>query len=144
MDLGELPDHAGGHEPHRPIETLLEEHGRRCPAFIHKPIKDRAREARPDVLAPLPSVLLQIRAKLRFPEPEDTEVGLVLEGVLGQSHTIEVFGVEPVHIRMGILWVTRPPIYFMSINRPEIGHNIEIVLSNITSSVGIEDPGHKV
>jgi hypothetical protein len=144
MDLGELPDHAGGHKPHRSIQALLQEHGRRCPAFIHKPIKDRAGEARPDVLASFPSVLLQIRAKLRVPEPEDTEVGLVRERVLGQPDTIEIFGVEPVHIRMGILRVTRPPIYFMTINCPEIGHNIEIVLSNITSSVGIEDPGHKV
>jgi hypothetical protein len=98
----------------------------------------------PDIVPALPSIFLQDRAKLRLPEPEHTEIGLVLEGVLGQPHTIEVFGIEPVHIRMGILWVTRPPIHFMTINRPEIGHDIEIVLGNITSSVGIEDPGHKV
>jgi hypothetical protein len=144
MDLGEFPDHARGHEPHGPIETLLQEHGRRCPTFVHKPIKDSAREGGPDVLATFPSVLLQIGAKLRVPEPEDAEVGLVLEGVLGQSHAVEVFGVEPVHIRMGILWVTRPPIYFTPINCPEIRHNIEIMLGNIPASVCIVDPGDKV
>jgi hypothetical protein len=144
MDLGEFPNHARGHEPHRSIETLLQEHGRRCPAFIHKPIKDSAREGGPDVLATFPSILLQIGAKLRVPEPEDAEVGLVLEGVLRQPHTIEVFGVEPVHIRMGILWVTRPPIHFMSIYRPKVGHNIEIMLRNIPSSICVVDPGDKV
>jgi hypothetical protein len=144
MDLGELPDHARGHESHGPIETLLQEHGRRCPAFIHKPIKHSAREGGPDVLATFPPILLQIGAKLRVPEPEDAEVGLVLEGVLGQPDAVEPFGVEPVHIRMSIVWVTRPPIDFMPINRPKVGHNIEIMLGNIPASVCVVDPGDKV
>jgi len=102
------------------VETLLEKDLRSRPPFVEESIKDMPRERGPDVLAHLPSILLEIRAKLRVPEPEDSEVRLVCERMLRESDSLEVLGVEPIHMCMGIARITRPSVDFTSVNGPEI------------------------
>jgi hypothetical protein len=122
---------------------LLEECLGCGPSLVDKAIKDRARETGPDILSALPSVLLEIGSKVRLAQPENPEISLVLFGVLRETHAIQVLGVEPVDIRVRIPWVTRPPIHFTPVDRPEIRHDVEVVLRNITSDVFVEDSGHK-
>jgi len=144
VDHRELTKHAWSHHPHRTVETLLQERLGSGPALIDKPIKDGARETGPDVLSTLPTVFLKKGAKVRLPEPQDTEVGLVCLGVLGQPDPIQILRIQPIHICVGIPWVTRPPICLSPINCPEIRHNVQIVLGNITSSIRIEEPRDKL
>jgi hypothetical protein len=90
MDVRELPEHGRGDKSHWAVEALLEECAGSCPAFVDKAIKDGTRETGPDVLSPFPPVLLEEGAKVRLAEPEDAEVGLVLERVLGESDPVQV------------------------------------------------------
>jgi hypothetical protein len=144
IDIGELPEHLRGHNPHGSIEALLQECLGCRPSLVDKAVEDRARETRPDVLSALPTILLEVRSKVRVAEPQDVEVSLILLGVLRQPHTVQILRVEPVHIRVRIPRVTRPSIHFTPINRPKIRNNVKVMLGDIPVSVLIEDTGYKI
>jgi hypothetical protein len=144
MDGGEGPKHRGSHNSHGSVKALLKEGQGRGPSLIDKSIKDCARKTGPEIFSAFPPIFLEKGAKVRVPEPEHSKVSLVSQPVLGEPHAVKILRIEPVDLRMAIPRVARSPIDLMPVNRPEIGHNIQIMLCNITSSIRIEEPRDKL
>jgi hypothetical protein len=121
------------------METLLQEALRGCPALIDEPLKGLARQTAPEFTTECPSLFLKERAKRGLLKPEQTDIAVVREVVLGASDPLKVLVVEPVHIRMGIAWIPGAAIDIPTVHGPEVGDNIQICFCDPRRDIGIEE-----
>jgi hypothetical protein len=121
------------------VEALLQEALGCRPALIDEPLKGLARQTAPELTAQRPSLFLKERAKRGLLKPEQTDIAMVGEVVLGASDPLKVLVIEPVHVGMGIARIPRPAIDIPSVHRPEIGDNIQIIFCNPRRDIGVEE-----
>jgi hypothetical protein len=121
------------------VEALLQEAVHGCPALIDEPFKGLARQTAPELTAQRPSLFLKQGSERGLVKPEQTDIAVVREVVLGASDPLKVFVIEPVHVRMGIAGIPRPAIDIPSVHGPEVGDNIQVVFCNPRRDIGVEE-----
>jgi hypothetical protein len=121
------------------MEALLQEALGRRPALIDEPLKRLARQTTPELAAQPPSLFLKQGSERGLVKPEQTDIAVVREVVLGASDPLKVLVIEPVHMRMGIARIPRPAIDVPAVHRPEIGDNIQVVFCNPRRDICVEE-----
>ena len=121
------------------METLLQEALGGRPAFIDEPLKGLARETVPELAAQRPSLFLKQGSERGLVKPQQTDIAVVREVVLGASDPLEILVIEPVDIGMGIAWIPGAAIDIPTVHGPEVGDNIQICFCDPRGDIGIEE-----
>jgi hypothetical protein len=142
---GALPDDRkhfehGGHEDAKGAAQAFGRNGfRRADLVVDPLIHHRPREHGPEIVRGGPALFLEKGAKVRVLIPEASIVRMVCEGMLRETHPLKGLAVEPIDIRVCVPRVPRPSIHLPLVNRPEIGHHIQIVLRDSPFCVLVDE-----
>jgi hypothetical protein len=133
-------EHGRGDDPQGSAQALGCDRLRRADLLVHPFVDNCAREHRPKIVRHCPALLLEEGPKVRLLKPETFVPRRVLRIMLGQSNPLEGLTVEPIHIRVRIPRIPRSSIHLTPVNRPEIRHDIEIVLRDPPFHVIVDNP----
>jgi len=136
-------DHFGGHDARRTVQAFGKELQGSCPAFVDSPLKGLARSLGPEIAVGGPSVLLEESAELIVAKPEQAEVCVIPKAVLGASHSLHGFVVEPVDVGVSVPRVSHASVDIPSVHRPEVRGHIQVCLHHIGTDVCVEKRRNK-
>lgn len=122
---------------------MLQDTLRARPAFIDTPLKGCRWHVGPE-FAPDRPVLLEERTKWRLVEPEEAHLCGIVKRMLRAAHTLKIFVVEPIHIRMGVAWVSGSAIDVTTIHRPEVRDDVNVSFCDVRGDVRIENSRNKL
>lgn len=142
---GALPDdrehfeHGRHEDPKGSAQTFSRDGFRRTDLVIDPLVHHRPREHRPEIVRGGPALFLEKGAKVRVLVPEASVVGRIRERMFRETHPFKGLAVEPIDIRVRVPRVPRPSIHLPLVNRPEVGHHIQIVFGNSPFRVLVDE-----
>jgi hypothetical protein len=132
-------EHGGYDDAKGSAQTFCRNGFRRADLVVDPLVHHRTRQHGPEIVRGGPALFLEEGAKVRVLVPEASIVRMVCEGMLGETHPFKGLTVEPIDIRVRVPRVPRPSIHLPLVNRPEIGHHIQIVLGNSSFCVLVDE-----
>jgi len=72
-------------------------------------------------------------------EPQNPKVGMIGQRMLNETNTRKFFRIQPINICMRVLCIAGTPIDITIIHVPEIGHDIDVMFTNVPGYVLINN-----
>ena len=72
-------------------------------------------------------------------KPEEPHVRRVVQGVLRTAHALEVFVIEPIHIRMRVPRIASSSVDVPSVHRPKVGDDVNVRFRDVWGNVAVDE-----